>query len=188
MHILLIPARKSHYTIFRNPCKQYVDTPDKMSQVAFYRKYLEWLKQSHRGQVPVKESKYKEIYNNCYNLEIVSPKIDVCDMCLVLIGHINRCKDLGTDYSTYQQEFDTHKAKAEIAYSHLKGAKDDDKWDFKHWLILCMDLQKTITLPKCNAGSHYYLSKLNVFNLCIHEVKSNRSFFYIWEEYNGRKG
>ena len=62
MHILLIPARRSHYTIFRNPCKQYVDTPDKMSQVAFYRKYLQWLKQSHRGQVPVKETKYKEIY------------------------------------------------------------------------------------------------------------------------------
>ena len=51
-----------------------------------------------------------------------------------------------------------------------------------------MDLQKTITLPKCNAGSHYYLSKINVFNFCIHEVKTNKSFFYVWEEYNGRKG
>ena len=83
---------------------------------------------------------------------------------------------------------DTHKEKAEIAYSHLKGAKDDKQWDKKDWLILCMDLQKTITLPKCNAGSHYYLSKINVFNFCIHEVKTNKSFSYVWEENNGRKG
>ena len=79
-------------------------------------------------------------------------------------------------------------AQAEIAQSHLKGAEDDDKWDPKQWLILCMDLQKTITLPKCNAGSNYYMSKLNVFNFCIHDVKTDKSFFYVWEEYNGRKG
>ena len=131
------------------------------------------------------ESKYKEIFNNCYNLEIVAPKVDVCDTCLILQKNIQRCKELGTDYSTYQTELDTHKEKAEIAYSHLKGAKDDTKWDKKDWLILCMDLQQTIALPKCNAGSNYYMSKLNVFNFCIHDVKTDKSFFYVWQEYNG---
>ena len=34
-HISLIPSRRSHYTIFRNAFKHYVDTPDKLSQMAF---------------------------------------------------------------------------------------------------------------------------------------------------------
>ena len=114
-HILQIPSRRSHYTIFRNACKQYVDTPDKMSQVAFYRKYVEWLKLFHQGQEPVKQCKYKDIFNNCYNLEIVSPKIDVCDTCLYLQNQIQRCQDTGSDSSTYAQELEDHKSKAELA-------------------------------------------------------------------------
>ena len=187
-HISQIPSRRSHYTIYRNEFKQYVNTPDKMSQMAFYRLYVEWLEMFHQDQVPVKSSKYCDIFNNCYNLEIVSPKIDVCDTCLNLKNEIQRCNKAGIDYAKYAKQLEDHKSKAELAYSHLKGAEDDTQWNEKEWLILCMDLQKTITLPKCNAGSHYYMSKLNVFNFCIHDVQKKKSFFYVWEEFNGRKG
>ena len=83
-HIIQIPSRRSHYTIYMNPNKRYVDTPDQMSQMALYRLYVAWLNEFHQGQVPVKATYYLHIFNDCYNLEIVSPKQDVCDTCIIL--------------------------------------------------------------------------------------------------------
>ena len=186
--IQMIPARRSHYSFTHNPHKQYVDTEDKKSQVWFYRKYQEWIYQNHTGEAPVTESMFKNIYNNCYNLEIVSPRVDVCDTCMILEAEIKRCKDLQKDPSEFEEQYAAHKDKANIAYSHLKMAEDKEKWSDKDWLVICMDLQQTLTLPKVAAGTNYYLRKLNVYNFCIFEQLTKDCFFYVWEEFSGRKG
>ena len=53
-----------------------------------------------------------------------------------------------------------------------------------------MDLQQAHVIPKTNIGSNYYHSKANMYNFCIADVREKipKCTFYVWEEYNGKKG
>ena len=81
-----------------------------------------------------------------------------------------------------------HKKQADIAYLHLKSAKDQDLWNPNEWAVICIDLQKTFLLPKSSIGTHYYLRKLNMYNFCVCEILTETPSFYMWEEFNGKKG
>lgn len=187
-HIQKIPARSSHYTRNSNEHRQYVDTLDKKSQCFFFGKYLEWMEENHSDAEPLKKSMYLYIFNNFYNLEIVSPKVDVCDVCTMLLEKLKQLRDKNKDTTDCEAELSQHKTKANVAYEHLKQAHDPKIWRPDEWLVICMDLQQTFVIPKTAQGSHYYLPKVNVYNFCIYELQSNKPFFYVWEEFNGRKG
>ena len=67
-------------------------------------------------------------------------------------------------------------------------AKFKEIWDFKEWIVLCMDIQQIYMCPKTLLGSAFYKRKLNVYNFWICEVKKKEPYFYLWEEFSGRKG
>ena len=53
-----------------------------------------------------------------------------------------------------------------------------------------MDLQQAHNIPKTNIGVNFYHSKANMYNFCIADVRTEKPecTFYVWEEYNGKKG
>ena len=85
---------------------------------------------------------------------------------------------------------DDHNEKAREAYDHLKQARDKNVWDPAEWFVICMDLQQAHTIPKTNVGVNFYHSKANMYNFCIADVRTEKPecTFYVWEEYNGKKG
>ena len=136
----------------------------------------------------VRKSYYKHIWNTCYNLSTKSPRVDKCDVCHNLETEIGQLKAAGRDSTDLQTQWNEHKAKANVAYQHLKDAKDNKIWISEEWIVICMDLQKTFLIPQTNYGSHYYYRKVNVYNFCITEVLTGTPHFYIWTEYDGGKG
>ena len=87
---------------------------------------------------------------------------------------IKQLRDGGKDATEYEQELVQHKKKAVEAYEHLKNSEDKNIWDPSEWKVICMDLQQTFVIPKTSQGSHYYLSKVNVYIFCIFELQTKK--------------
>ena len=125
------------------------------------------MEEHHKHEIPVKRSYYLYIFNNFYNLEAVSQKVDVCDVCTLLGERLEKLRKAGKDTTDCEAELLQHKNKANEAYEHLKNSQNAKIWNPKEWIVICMDLQQTFVIPKTSQGSHYYLSKVNVYN-CLY--------------------
>ena len=134
------------------------------------------------------KSYYKHILDTCYNIDTKSPRVDTCDACTLLENEISRLKAAGKDATEPERELAEHLEKANVAYQHLKDARDGKIWNAEEWIIICIDLQKTFMIPQTNNGKNYYLRKVNVYNFNITDVKTGTPSFYIWAEYDGSKG
>ena len=172
----------------KNKDNQYLDLPDREPHAFLYQKYLEWLQINHPGVEHVKLSYYRYMFNTLYNIETKKPRMDECGNCKNLVRQIGDLKELGKDASALENDLKVHRMEADVAYLHLKTARDESLWDPKEWTVICIDLQKTHLLPKTTIGSHYYLRKLNVYNFGIVNVLTDKTTFYVWEEFNGKKG
>ena len=53
---------------------------------------------------------------------------------------------------------------------------------------ICVDLQQTLPMPKLSASVAYYKRKMWTYNLCIHNLKTNTSTMYIWDETQTKRG
>ena len=189
-HIQQMPVRKTHYTVNSNPYMQYLDTQNQETQKWLYDKYCEWLADNYPEVAPVKKSYYLEIYNTKFNIGIKPPKVDTCATCKKLEDGIRDGNAQGKDTSELQKELEDHKEKAKEAYAHLQEAREKEIWNPAEWYVICMDLQQAHTIPKTNVGVNFYHSKANMYNFCIADVrtKTPKCTFYVWEEYNGKKG
>ena len=115
----------------------------------------------------------------CYNLSTKSPRVDKCDVCHNLHNEISQFKGAGRDATLLESQYNEYLQKADVAYQHLKDAKDNKIWISDEWIVICMDLQKTFLIPQTNYRSYYYYRKVNVYNFCITEVQTGRPHFYI---------
>ena len=185
-----LPVKGTHYTVNKNPHKQYIVTANKESHRWLYERYREWLADNFPEVAPVRESYYLEIYNTKFNLEIKPPKVDTCNTCNQFKDAITNANAQGKDASEIQKEWDAHKEKAQEAYDHLRQARDKNVWDPDEWYVVCMDMQQAHVIPKTNVGVNFYHSKANIYNFCIADVRTDKPkcTFYVWEEYNGKKG
>ena len=187
-HIESLPTRSSHYTRDKNPFRKYIDLPEKKSFEWFYYKYVEWSKVHYPHIQIVRLSYYRHIWDTCYNIETKSPRVDTCDACTLLRLKITQLKADGKDATEPERQLEEHLEKANVAYQHLKDAREKKIWKPDEWIIICMDLQKTFLIPQTNTGKHYYLRKVNLYNFNITDVKTGIPYFYIWAEYDGGKG
>lgn len=53
---------------------------------------------------------------------------------------------------------------------------------------ICYDLQKTFNLPKATSNVFYYTRNLNMFNLGVHDARTDRGFFHTWLENQAGRG
>ena len=81
IHIATIPVRSSHYTRKINKHVQYIDHPNKVPVTDLYDKYKEFMFYNYPNIKPVKLGYYRTIFDTCYYIKSVKPKVDVCDFC-----------------------------------------------------------------------------------------------------------
>ncbi|MPC67956.1 hypothetical protein E2C01_062143 [Portunus trituberculatus] len=67
----------------------------------------------------------------------------------------------------------------------LKELAANDDGDCR---VICFDLQQTLPVPRISTNIAYYKRKLWMYNLYIHDLKANKSKFYVWDEVNGGQG
>ncbi|XP_039297057.1 uncharacterized protein LOC120354249 [Nilaparvata lugens] len=95
---------------------------------------------AENGNVPVKESYFRNIFNTNYNLGFRSPRTDVCSTCLCLQEKIKAESDPGKK-SNLLIEKRVHKLRAKAFYNKLQDTDEN-------LLILSFDCQKNLPIPK----------------------------------------
>jgi hypothetical protein len=134
-----------------------------------------------RNIVPVKESKYRFIFNTQFNISFHKPLKDICDFC-----------------TEYKNKSDNEKLEVLQAFKrHLhnkdlaRKSKENDKMFAKSsatHCTACFDLQQVVTLPKANQSCLYYSRKLNNYNLTVYSLGTGDAHCYLWNETVANRG
>jgi hypothetical protein len=119
-----------------------------------------------QNRCPVKDSMYRNIFNNEFNLSFHKPKNDRCDTCEFF--KISNPNDI--EYLNHLQ------LKTSIRNDRNIDRENSDE------ITICFDLQRVITCHKSFISNFYYKRKINVYNLTAHESINKTGFCCVWDE------
>lgn len=167
LHIESFPHVESHYCR-SNTQRQYLDSSLNIKKM--YGLYIESCQSSNRQ--PVKESFYRNIFCNQYNLYFHLPKKDRCDLCEEV--KIQRENSMLTKEKIAL--FEKH-IQDKAACREEKNKDRESKTTF-----LVFDLQNVLTCPRAEVSNFYYKSKLNVYNLTAFLSTTKQVYYSLWHE------
>lgn len=176
-HIESFPADYSHYSRKSNPNVRY------LSGDLNIRKMYDLFREKCEEEgtlVPVKESYYRTVFTEEYNLRFRKPRSDTCDTC----DRLKMESKTAADNTTKQQKeamLRLHQARAEKAYVQLKEDTDRAKGD-PTVVCLCFDLQQALPTPLLATGVVFYKRQLYTYNFCIHNTATNEATMFMWSE------
>lgn len=171
-HIDSIPKMESHYCR-ANTSKEFID--GSRSIVDIHKDYVEICKSKEHpyGNYTL----FYRIFTEEYNLSFFQPKKDRCDCCVAY----ENCE--GEEKMKKKQEYDNHLKEKDLC----RAEKNKDK-ENKDVVVAVYDLQAVFQCPKRDTSLFYYVSKLNVFNFTIYDLRSKGVECYIWDEATANRG
>ncbi|XP_063876931.1 uncharacterized protein LOC135109482 [Scylla paramamosain] len=180
-HIKSFPTVSSHYTRAKSPLMRYLDTEMTMKKMYFL--YKEWLFDNHEDEEPVTFSYYKKVVQG-FRLGFKPPSTDTCSKC---DRYEVSKKDANTEEEAQgiQAQWDEHLSFAKEGMKAMADMQKDNDPDTR---CICLDLQQTLPVPRLCTNIAYYKRKLWVYNLCIHNLKTKKNTFYVWDEMNADRG
>lgn len=107
----------------------------------------------------VKESYFRSIFDQEYNVRFGTPLADACSLCISLKEKLKREMD-PQSRSDILIEKRVHSLKAAAFYSLLKDSSEKV-------FILSFDCENNLPLPKVPDQRAYYSRQLYIYNLCI---------------------
>ena len=132
---------------------------------------------------PVKESMYRKIFCEEYNLSVFRPKKDQCATCTKYDQWSGEQKE------RFKEEYEAHlvrKTEAQDAKARDKAKAVAEKGTF---VSASFDLQSVLQIPSSEHSQMYYSRKLCVYNLCIYnQAPPNEASCYCWSEVEGKRG
>ena len=187
-HIRSIHVTSSHHARSHSPHRMYME-PD-MNTRKLFLDYVDWLVQTHPGERAVKESKYRQIFTEHYNIVPHPPRTDVCDFCSWSKTQIKAKLSKNQSVLTLEDDLRVHKAEAEKQKNLLSKLEKSciEDGPYHEWRTICIDLQQTLPVPRMNIQSAYYKSKVSLYNCCIYDLNHNRANCYLWDETMALKG
>lgn len=166
-HIVSFPHVESHYCRV-NTKRKYLDSSLNIKKM--YNLYTELCTSS--GKNPVKESFYRNIFCNEYNLYFHVPRKDRCDLCEEV--------KMQTQNNLLTEE------KKLIYDKHLQdkvACREEKKKDRETGAtFLVFDLQNVLSCPHAEISNFYYKSKLNVYNLTAVLSSTKQVYCSLWHE------
>ncbi|KAG0711535.1 hypothetical protein GWK47_020436 [Chionoecetes opilio] len=180
-HVKSFPTVSSHYTRAKSPLMRYLDTEMNMKKMFFL--YKEWLFDNHKDEEPVLLSYYKKVVRG-FRLGFKPPSTDTCSKC---DRYEVSKKDASTEEEAQgiQAQWDEHLSFAKKGMKAMAYMEKDNDPDTR---CICLDLQQTLPVPRLCTNVAYYKRKLWVYNLCIHNLKTKKNTFYVWDEMNAGRG
>ncbi|XP_050312713.1 uncharacterized protein LOC126747852 [Anthonomus grandis grandis] len=167
-HINSIPRIDSHYCRSRTT-KEYIEGGKSLMDI--HRDYVSLSKEKNQdfGNYQL----YSKIFNEEYNIAFHLPKKDQCELCIKYQNATDEeMKKLEEKYNQHIQEKELSRLEKETDKQNMDG----------NIKVLVYDLQKVLPCPMGQANSFYYVSKLNVFNLTIFDIKETEGTCYVWHE------
>ena len=178
-HINSFPRYFSHYKR-ETTSAQYLDP--ELSLALMYKLFEDnWIEKYPEMKAPSKSS-YEKIFH-IMGLKIKPLKTDTCKTC---------------DKFTHQIASASNTSELEIErkihWDQAAALRDQMKHDFdtgkSNDLVqgICYDLEKVFTLPRASSNVFYYTRNLNVYNLGIHDGRSDKGYFHVWVENEAGRG
>ncbi|XP_055705258.1 uncharacterized protein LOC129803000 [Phlebotomus papatasi] len=171
-HINSIPRLPAHYCR-QDSTREIIDGRLNVSKM--HGLYTEWLNDQNESCAPASERKYRDIFNQEFNISFRNPKKDQCYECV-------------TYESLSPEEQKEKKQKHDEHLFNKQKARELKKCDTKYaedhpeTLVACFDFQKFITIPSAPTSTLYYSRKLNVFNFTLFDVAKKLGKCYVWDE------
>lgn len=175
VHIDSFPTVESHYCR-ANTQRKYLEPSLNIKKM--YSLYTELCTASNKP--PVKESFYRNIFCNEFNLHFHVPKKDRCDLCEEMKIKLQEDNLLGAEQKTI---FDRHLEEKNA--SRIEKNRDRENRN----TFLVFDLQNVLSCPHAEVSNFYYKSKLNVYNLTALLSSTKQVYCALWNEsLMGRSG
>nr|CAI5842730.1 unnamed protein product [Callosobruchus analis] len=170
-HINSIPRVESHYAR-SNTTRQFIEGGKTIADL--HRDYV--LLREEKKLPSVNYNLYSKIFNEEFNMSFFVPKKDQCDYCTAF-------EQMTTEEKASQlEEYNQHHKEKTLA----REEKERDKSSDKH--VALYDLQATLPCPKGDTSNFYYISKLNVYNFTIFNIKTKDVECSVWHEGHAHRG
>nr|CAH7738830.1 unnamed protein product [Callosobruchus chinensis] len=155
-----------------NTTKQFIEGGKTIADL--HRDYLLLCEEK---KIPsVNYNMYSKIFNEEFNLSFFVPKKDQCDYCTAF-------EQMTTQEKASQlEEYNQHHKEKTLA----REEKERDKSSNRH--VAVYDLQATLPCLKGETSNFYYISKLNVYNFTIFNLKTKDVECYVWHEGHAHRG
>lgn len=172
----------SHYSAAKTS-RQYLSHELNLAKL-----YRMWVAERQVANLPVsKNTTFKDVFYERFNLGFGTPKSDVCSTCKTLTG---KCKE-GPEEDRKEEEvrLKLHELRWKKFYQILNASRCDH-----NTLVIVFDLQQTMPIPKTNVSDAFYKRQIWLYNLGIvvhsNSRKQNKKnvFLYTWLESQGGRG
>lgn len=122
----------------------------------------------------LKQSMYRKIFTEEYNLGFFVPKKDQCDICEGMKQNSGASVE-----GEVNEKYVNHMSDKFLT----KQERDlDRKVNDVTKAVVCFDLENVLVLPKANVSNFFYKRKLNVYNLTAHVSTDGEAYNAIWTE------
>nr|CAI5852332.1 unnamed protein product [Callosobruchus analis] len=125
-----------------------------------------------------KDSSYRKIFLNNYNLGFHRPKKDQCRICVAFTK-----KDVKTE------EYEQHINKKDIARNEKRKDKQQAGESEGRIVSINFDLQQVLITPSDPTNNQlFYKTRLSTYNFTVYNVVSKEGTCYMWHESEGGRG
>lgn len=177
-HIRKFPTVSSHYCR-KDSRKQYLDP--KLNIAQMYKLYKKECTES--GMECLKESYYRHIFNNHFNLSFHKPRKDQCPTCTAYESANNEAKII------LQENYNLHINLKDRARNEKHLDKIEAKSDIEKIHSGNFDLQQVLYVPTdATNPTLFYKTKLAMYNFTIFNCGNNIGKCYMWTEVEGGRG
>lgn len=174
MHIRSIPRIPSHYCRAQSS-REYIDGSKNISEL--YRDYTETCKKENVefGNYQM----YYTIFTKEFNLASFAPKKDQCELCK------RYDVSTGEDKLNLQDQYQQHILEKDLSRREKENDKNNTD---SNSVVAVYDLQATLPCPQGDVSTFYYVSKLNLFNFTIYNMKNKHGDCFFWHEGEAGRG
>lgn len=153
---------------------------------SLYRdKYLDYFKEKNVS--PVSEDKYKQIFNEKYNIGFKLPKSDTCKTCdmihIKLSNLTTRDERRGILLLQKEKELHLRRMHGKLTQFTAEAKTHPDRLH-----TINIDPQQTLPTPILTCGHAFYLRKLWTYNVGIHDCGKNQGYMFMWDKSTAKRG
>jgi hypothetical protein len=178
-HVNSFPRYYSHYKRAKSE-SMYLDPG--LNLTILYDLFQEKWNEENPGVKPPSSSSYRKVFFKM-GLKFKNLKTDTCKTC----DRLNIAMKASGNNAELKKEQELHWDQAKAIRGQMEHDFEVGRNNEKVQGI-CFDLQKTFTLPKSPTNVFYYTRNLNVFNLGVHDGKTDAGYFHVWVENEGGRG
>lgn len=177
IHINSYPVKQSHYS-----GNEYHYLDARLNVKIMYDMFL-----TKHPDVKVTYHFYLKFFHENFNLHFGRPQVDTCNKCeeFTLKIKSNILSDEAKRVAVAEKLI--HQRRAKKFYNALRSSAEECK-QRENLGALAFDYMQNLQLPFIPVQDLFYLTQLTVSVFCIHDMKTDKSYYYVYSENTAAKG